>query len=487
MTISDALSILGPAAPAWAVVLPLAAGVAAFVAGPRAGRWLVVAGAALTLLAVAAVAAQVTAAGPLVHAVGGWAAPLGIELRADGWSALMLVMTGVVGAAVTVYALAYFSPSGPHADAAQGFWCLWPLLWGGLNALFLSADVFNLYVSLEVMSLAAVALVALGGGGSVGAALRYLLVSIVGSLSYLLGVAFLYGEYGVLSVAGLAQAAHGTPATWVAAALMVVGLMLKTALYPLHFWLPSAHASAPTPVSAALSGLVVKASFYVLLRLWLEVFPPGAAAAQLVGALGALAVLAGSAAALAAARLKLLVAYSTVAQLGYLFLAVPLVGVAAARGPALEGAVMHMLAHACAKAALFMAAGNVLYLMGRDEIADVARAARALPWSMAAFGVGGASLIGLPPTGGFIAKWLLLSAAIEANQWWWALVVVAGGFLAAGYVFRVVRQVFRQDAPAPQGGVPRAMEWVPAALALTAFLLGFAAAAPIALLRGAAQ
>lgn len=482
----DALIIPGPAAPAWAVVFPLGAGVAAFVAGPRAGPWLVVAGAALTLLAVAAVAAQVTAAGPLVHAIGGWAAPLGIELRADGWSALMLVMTGVVGAAVTVYALAYFAPSGPHADSAQGFWCLWPLLWGGLNALFLSADVFNLYVSLEVMSLAAVALVALGGGGSVGAALRYLLVSIVGSLAYLLGVAFLYGEYGVLSVAGLAQAARGTPATWVAAALMVVGLMLKTALYPLHFWLPSAHASAPTPVSAALSALVVKASFYVLLRLWLEVFPPGAAA-QLVGTLGALAVIAGSAAALAAARLKLLVAYSTVAQIGYLFLAVPLVGIAAARGPAFEGTVMHMLAHACAKAALFMAAGNVLYLMGRDEIADVARAARALPWSMAAFGLAGASLIGLPPTGGFIAKWLLLTAAIEAHQWWWALVVVVGGFLAAGYVFRVVRQVFRQDAPAPQPGVPRVMEWVPAALALTAFLLGFAAGAPIALLRGVAQ
>ncbi|HSO06203.1 MAG TPA: proton-conducting transporter membrane subunit [Pelomicrobium sp.] len=480
----DALIIPGPAAPAWAIVLPLGAGVAAFVAGRRAGPWLVVAGAALTLFAVAVVAAQVAAGGPLVHAVGGWAAPLGIELHADGWSALMLVMTGVVGAAVTVYALAYFAPAGPHADSAPGFWCLWPFLWGGLNALFLSADVFNLYVSLEVMSLAAVALVALGGGESVGAALRYLLVSIVGSLAYLLGVAFLYGEYGVLSVAGLAQAAQPTPATWVAAALMVAGLMLKTALYPLHFWLPAAHASAPTPVSAALSGLVVKASFYVLLRLWLEVFPAAPGAAQVAGALGALAVLAGSAAALAAARLKLLVAYSTVAQLGYLFLAVPLVGVAAAQGAAFEGTVMHMLSHACAKAALFMAAGNVLYLLGRDDIDDVTRAARAAPWSMAAFGVAGASLIGLPPTGGFMAKWLLLTAAIEAGQWWWALVLVVGGFLAAGYVFRVVRRVFRQDAPVPQRRVPRLMEWVPAMLALIAFVLGIAAGAPLALLRG---
>jgi multicomponent Na+:H+ antiporter subunit D len=476
------------AAPVWAIVIPLAAGTAAFVFGPRSASWLGLAGSAATLAAAVGVASEVWTSGPLLHRVGGWAVPLGIELHADGLAALMLLMTGVVGAATTAYASGYFGNSG------RGFWSLWLMLWGGLNALYLSADVFNLYVTLEVMGLASIALVALDGRReAISAALRYLLVSLVGSIAYLLGVALLYGEYGTLNLAGLAEAMVPGPATWTAAGLMVTGLALKTALYPMHFWLPPAHANAPAPVSALLSGLVVKASFYLLLRLWLEVFPAAGdgAAAQLLGILGAGAIIAGSIAALAQSRLKLLVAYSTVAQVGYLFLLFPLAGVAAVSATAYHGVVVHMLAHACAKAAMFMAAGNVLHALGRDDISAAATARRLIPVSMVAFALGGVSLIGLPPSGGFIAKWLLLTAALEAGAWWWAVLIVAGSLLAAGYVFRVLRHMFCQAEESPEAPetkvkqISRGMEFAPLLLAVLALLLGLEAGRLLALLQHA--
>jgi formate hydrogenlyase subunit 3/multisubunit Na+/H+ antiporter MnhD subunit len=476
------------AAAAWAVVIPLAAGVAAFVAGARHAFALALAGGAATLLAALAVAAEVWRVGPLPHRLGGWGAPLGIELRADGLSALMLLMTGVVGIVITAYARGYFGGRNPGA-AGEGFWPLWLILWGGLNALYLSADVFNLYVTLEVMGLASVVLVALAGGTeALAAALRYLLVSIVGSLAYLLGVALLYGEFGTLSLAGLAERATATPGLRLAAGLVLAGLAMKTALYPLHFWLPPAHANAPAPVSALLSGLVVKASFYIILRLWTEVLPREAREeiAQLLGVLGAAAIVFGSMAALAQERLKLLVAYSTVAQLGYLFLLFPLAATAA-----YHGVVMHMLSHACAKAALFLAAGNVLLVLGRDELAGVRAATRALPLSTVAFALGGLSLIGLPPTGGFLAKWLLLTAALEAGAWWWAAVIVAGSLLAAAYVFRVLAHCFRRAGPGDHldeariARAPWLMELAPFVLAVLALLLGLEAGGLLALLEAA--
>jgi formate hydrogenlyase subunit 3/multisubunit Na+/H+ antiporter MnhD subunit len=194
---------------------------------------------------------------------------LGIDLYADGLSLLMLMVTALVGLGISVYSSGYFK-----RDKAVHFWPLWMFLWAALNALFLSGDIFNLYVTLELMGLAAVALVALAGGAdALTSAMRYLLVSLLGSLAYLLGVALLYHGFGSVDIAILAQRVEPSPAARAAVGLMSVGLLLKTALFPLHFWLPPAHASAPAPVSALLSALVVKASFYILLRLWLEIFP----------------------------------------------------------------------------------------------------------------------------------------------------------------------------------------------------------------------
>jgi formate hydrogenlyase subunit 3/multisubunit Na+/H+ antiporter MnhD subunit len=322
------------------------------------------------------------------------------------------------------------------------------------------------------------------------AALRYLVFALLGSVLYLLGAALMYGVYGTLDIAMLAQRMDGAPAALIAASLMTVGLLAKTALFPLHLWLPPAHAGAPAAASAVLSALVVKGSFFIVVRLWFDVMPgaAGPVAAQCLAALGAAAILVGSAVALRQKRLKLLIAYSTVAQIGYLFLMFPLAYSAdtgaLTAGAALTGGMLQAVSHAFAKAGMFMAAGLIYAAIGHDRIADLAGVGRALPMSVFAFALGGISLIGLPPSGGFVAKWLLLSAAVGSGQWWWALVILVGGLLAGGYVFRVVVPALstRETPLELQAAIPRHREAAALALAIVAALLGFAALWPVEVL-----
>lgn len=456
------------------VLLPLSGALACFL-WPRRSVPLGLFVALAVVTCVAGLARLVAEQGAQRYAVGGWGAPLGIDLYADGLSLLMLMVTAALGLGISVYSTGYF-----ERKRSAVFWPLWLFLWAALNALFLSADIFNLYVTLELLGLAAVALVALAGGAeALISAMRYLLVSLLGSLFYLLGVALLYHSYGSVDIAILAERVEPSPAVWAAMGLMSAGLLLKTALFPLHFWLPPAHASAPAPVSALLSALVVKASFYILLRLWLEVFPPGSAAlGQLLGLLGAAAVLWGGLQALRQTRLKMLIAYSTVTQLGYLFLAFPL-----ATSIAWKGALYTVVSHALAKAAMFMAAGNILQFGGHDRIADLDRVAQRLPLTLTAFALAGVSSMGLPPSGGFIAKWLLLEAAMRAGQWWWVIILILGGLLAAAYVFKVIGHAFTQAEVTHEArAVPAVMEWTALALALVAILLGLFAPWPLALM-----
>jgi formate hydrogenlyase subunit 3/multisubunit Na+/H+ antiporter MnhD subunit len=261
---------------------------------------------------------------------------------------------------------------------------------------------------------------------------------------------------------------------------MTVGLLAKTALFPLHLWLPPAHAGAPAAGSAALSALVVKGSFFIVIRLWFDVMPavPGFAATQLIAVLGAAAILFGSVVALRQERLKLLIAYSTLAQIGYLFLMFPLAFAPASgelhSGGALSGGLLQAISHATAKAAMFMSAGLIYAALGHDRIAGLGGIGRTLPMSVLALALGGVALIGVPPGGAYLAKELLLQAAVGTEQWWWAVVIQAGGIFTSAYLVLVLAHALAPaDKPVTlRASVPWYQEAAALSLALCSLLLG---------------
>ena len=419
--------------------------------------------------------------GAIGYVAGGWEAPLGIPFVVDGLAAGMIVLTAMVSVPCAVHAATYLRGK----DTANAwFWPLLWFMWTALNTIWISADLFNLYVGMELLGLAAVGLVALRGTPeALSAAMRYLLAALLGSLAYLLGVALLYGSYGSLALADLAVHAAAGPTVMVAFALMAAGLALKTALFPLHAWLPPAHGGALTPVSALLSALVIKASFYILLRLWLalapDATPPGAA--TLLGLLGAAAVLWGSWMAWRQEQFKHLVAYSTVAQVGYLFLFFPLAsGGARAAELAYDGFILMLFSHALAKAAMFLSAGNLILSSGGERVRDLAGISRGRLMSMVSFGIAAVSIMGLPPSGGFLAKWLYLQSALVAGQWGWIVVLVVGTLLSTMYIFRVFHQAYLEGSPHLDVTPPPVwLEISAITLALASVLVGFVAYAPL--------
>ena len=473
------------------VLLPFVGVLAGFVLGGRNAQRVTL----LTLVLGLAVAwmtasAQVSSGAPLVYLIGGWAPPLGVALRADTLSVVMMVVVAVVMCGIGLYACADFGTPADKTEARAPFtfWLLLPAVWGSLNLVFVSGDLFTLYVALELMTFAGVPLVCLDGRGeTLRAALRYLLFALLGSLFYLLGAVLIYGGYGTLDIALLGASIHPEPIAWAAAALMTVGLLAKTALFPLHIWLPPAHAGAPAAASAVLSALVIKGSWFLVVRIWFDVMPGIVTlpAAQLLGGLGATAIVVGSVVALRQQRLKLLVAYSTMAQIGYLFLMFPLAfdasGSILEHGAALTAGLLQAISHATAKAGMFMAAGLVYAALGHDRIKDLAGVARAMPVTVLAFAVAGLALMGVVPSGAYLAKKLLLGAADSSGQWWWTAVLQGGAVFTAGYVVLVLSSVLRRPAQplVLVKRVARMSEFVALGLALCSLGLAFAALGPV--------
>lgn len=477
------------------VTVPLVAALLAVVIA-RAGEWIALASVIGVAAALCVLMPIVAASGPLDLAVGGWQAPLGIALRADGVALAFAGMTALVMAAVLVSARAMFG-AGTSPAETRGQWAFWPLallLWGALNVAFLSRDLFNLYVALELVTVAAVALVAIDGTReALAAALRYLMFALMGSMAYLLGAALLYAGHGTLDIGLLAArdigGASGAAGDLMAAGLMTAGLAVKTALFPFHAWLAPAHAGAPAPASAMLSALVPKASFVILLRLWFEALPELASPALVatLGGLGAAAVLYGSVLALRQSRLKLIIAYSTVAQIGYLFLVFPLAGGDSYAQPwaagAWTGAIFQALSHGLAKAAMFLCAGVWIIAVGHDRLSGMRGLASATPMTMFAFATAGVALVALPPSGGFTAKYLMLTSSFASGQTIWAVVLLLGGLLSAAYLYRPLAMAFARGDGATFVPVPRSLQVAPLLLALAAILLGLASQAPFGLLQ----
>jgi formate hydrogenlyase subunit 3/multisubunit Na+/H+ antiporter MnhD subunit len=421
----------------WVVAIPLAGGVLMTALGPRPARWLAAAAMLATLGSAIAVAWSVALHGPSRMPVGGWLAPLGIELRADGLAAVMLVAIGVVGAVIVAHVLA---SRGRMVISFARLCSLWFFAWAALDALLISGDIFNLYVTLELATLSAVGLVALAADrAALTAALHYLLFALPGSLVYLLGVGIAYGAHSTLDLPTLATRLGTSTLDSLAIAAMTAGLCLKGAVFPFHGWPVPAYANASPVASSLLSGLIGKAPFLVLVRLWLEVIPAALAptAGTVLGCLGAGAILWGSLHALWQPRLTLVIAYSSVAHTGYLF-----VWFALGTSGALAGAVVVAVSHAAASASMFVVAGTIARALGHDRVDRMAGLAHRLPVAFFALALAGTSTMGMPPSGGFAGKWLLVRAAFEAGQWWWAAVMLVGSLLAAAYVFRLLRGAF---------------------------------------------
>ncbi len=384
---------------------------------------------------------QVLSHGNWHYALGGWAPPWGIEYVIDPLSGGMATLIACIAMLVAVY-------TGPHlssmsAGRAGMFYSLFLLLITGLLGIVVTGDMFNLYVFFEISSLAAYALLASGGIRATVATFRYLIVGTIAATFYLLGVGYLYALTGTLNMADLATrlpAVADSSVFVVAVSFIVVGLAIKTALFPLHGWLPDAYTYAPAPVIGFVSAVMAKVSAYVLFRVLYFVLPSDGVAGQalmLLGWASAIAVLAGSILAIAQRDVRRMLAYSSVGQMGYIAL-----GLSIGNAAAITGALLHMFNHAIMKGCLFMIAGGIQWRTGACRIETFLGMSRRMPLTMAAFVVAALSMIGLPPTAGFFSKWYLITGAIEARAWFFVMALVVSSLLSAVYFFRIIEMAF---------------------------------------------
>ncbi len=447
-------------------VLFVTAAIAGLVGPWRQGAALVVAliGAAGALGLAIAGLVVVQTQGTIVHELGGWPPPIGIEYVLDPLASYMtLVITGIGLVVLLFPTRAGFDATPPRR---MPLYPLVLLLLAGLLGVVMAGDLFNLFVFLEIYAIATYALIGLGGARATFAAFRYLIFGTLGSMLYLLGVGFLYLTTGSLNMADVAAQLTGiadSPTVAAAFALIVIGLALKMALFPLHVWLPEAHSFAPPAVAALLAAVQVKAAAYALVRILMSVAPPelldGAlTATTAVGWFGAAGIVFGSVMAILQRDFKRMLAYSTVAQLGFIGL-----GIGLANEQGLIGALLHVLNHAVMKSALFLVAGSILAQTGLREIPRFAGLARRMPLTMFAAALAAASMVGVPPTAGFWSKFYLLWGSVEAGNWAFVVVIMASTLLTAGYFVRVFQQVMTFD-PAEEA-VARAVEPSPAYLA----------------------
>jgi multicomponent Na+:H+ antiporter subunit D len=407
-------------------------------------------------IAVLALAVEVALAAVLTYGVGtgerisyvagGFEAPYGIELVADGLSVVVVALIALVALGV----LAYARRAGPHENA---FYAQYLLLVGGLTGMTVTADVFNLYVFLEITGLAAYGLVASGREASAAvAALKYLLIGTVGASLYLLGVGYVFVATGTLNMADLAtrlaEVGYDSPLVITAFALVVAGLAVKVALFPLHTWQPDAYATAPDTVSTLISALVSTVAAYALGRILLSVFTVDflvtiPAAREVVIVLAAVSIVAGSALAVTQDDVKRTLAYSSVAQFGLV-----VGGFAVATPAAVIGAAIHLVGHGIMKGGLFAASGLIRRRTGATAVADYAGLAGRSPVSAGAFAVLALAMVGVPPAVGFVGKWYVVVGAIRAESWLLVAVVLASTLLTLAYFARLVERMYFADHPA---------------------------------------
>jgi multicomponent Na+:H+ antiporter subunit D len=448
----------------WPIVVPLATAIvcAALLRHRRAQVGVSLAGGLGTAAAAGALLAGVSQAGIQVHAMGGWAPPFGIALVADLLNAYLVALASTVAFLSLVYSAGYLEA----AEARAGFHPLFHFLVMGINGAFLTGDVFNLFVFFEVLLLASYSLVAYGStGAQLEATLKYATLNLIGSAVFLLGVAALYGTAGTLNMAHLPArlADAGSPVVLAILLLFVMVFGTKAAAFPLHFWLPDAHSSAPTPISAMLSGVLIKVGAYGILRFTSLLFEGVREMAQpVLLAMAALTMVVGALGALAQRDVKRLLAYSSISQMGYILLGVTLLS-----PTGLPAALLLILNHALGKALLFLAAGVAIHAAGTRDMRAMGGLRAGLPGTSAAFLVGVLAIAGVPPLPGFFAKLGILQALVAAGHPGLAALAAATALATLLYLFRAWQWIFWGEAPAAvPHAPPAAMRGPVVALAL---------------------
>jgi multicomponent Na+:H+ antiporter subunit D len=391
--------------------------------------------------------------GTIHYWLGNWEPPWGIEYVVDHLNAFVLVIVSFVSLVVAISSKKSVEQELP--EKIVYFYCVFLLQITGLLGIVVTGDMFNLYVFLEIASLAGYALIAIGEDGALFASFNYLIFGTIGACFYLLGVGYLYVSTGSLNMADLFQILpdlYQSKVVLVAFAFFMVGVGLKMALFPLHVWLPDAYTYAPSAVSALLAPLMTKVGAYVMIRIMFTVFKPQFCielipATTILGWMAAGAILFGAVMALAQTDLKRMLAYILVSEVGYIAL-----GVGLANRAGLTGAILHILNDSFMMLALFLVVGAIMYRSGKREIPQLRYLHRRMPFTMAAFVIAALSVIGIPPTCGFFSKWYLILGAIDASQWVFVAVLLVSSLLNVILFFRVIEHAYLEPDEEHAGG-----------------------------------
>ncbi|MEX1257938.1 MAG: monovalent cation/H+ antiporter subunit D family protein [Gemmatimonadota bacterium] len=466
---------MGMHLPALQVVIPLmAAGFALLAWRPRLSWTVAMAASIASFLISAQLLRQVLADGPISYNLGGWEPPWGIEYRIDALNAFVLFLVSLIAVVVTPFALRSVEQE-IAAPRIPFFYAAWLLALAGLLGIAITGDLFNVFVFLEISSLAAYALISMGSDRrALSAAFRYLIVGSVGATFIVIGIGYLYVMTGTLNMADLAgrlpDVADQRPVI-VGFAFLAVGICLKLALFPLHLWLPNAYTYAPSAATPFIAATYTKVAVYMLLRVFFTVFGESFSfdlmrLDAVILPLALIGIVSMSLVAIFQPDLKRMLAYSSVAQIGYMIL-----GISFGSVTGLTAATLHMFNHAIMKGALFMAVGCMVYRLESSRIEDLAGVGRRMPLTMGAFLIGGLSIIGVPLTAGFISKWYLVLGAIERGWWPVAAVVLFGSLLAVIYIWRIVEVAYFR---APADGTATERVEAPLLLLVPTWILALA-------------
>jgi len=441
------------------IIIPLLAAFLITLISGKKDNWAIVLSilAVISLLALSLFSFFTTGNETFIYEMSGWKIPLTICLVQDAFSMFMLVIANLIALTSLMFSVTYIRHIAD--EGAWKYYALFMLLITGMNGVIATGDIFNLYVFMEIALFSTYALVAFGGKAEeYEAAFKYAVMGSISSTLILLGIGILYSATSTLSMANIAvilPTINPQVASWVGA-IFLAGFGLKAAIMPFHAWLPDAHSSAPAPISAMLSGVLIKSlGIYVIIRFFYNIMGAPQIFLTIFLILGSISIIMASYLALGQWDLKRLLAYSSISQIGFILL-----GIGIGSRLAILGAVFHILNHAIFKSLLFYNSGAVEMALGTRDLRKMGNLSEALPVTSSTSMIASLSISGLPPFNGFFSKLIIIIAAVQANYIVYAIIAVIGSLLTLAYFMKVQRYGFRGEnkIEKPEVGVSRGMK-----------------------------